>query len=560
MIRKLGVILLACITLVPPAQCTGGESSDTAAIMQQALEHVEQGDIYFDQASYDQAAGEYNTAIELAPELAVAYWGRGRVYHFDRGEYSRAIDEYSKAVELDSQYTDAYFYRGLAQAANGVYDRAIPDFSKAIELDPGLSMAYNVRAWCYVHKAQWDQSSQLYLYQLFESDAGLAEAYKGKGWTSVRQTQWEHFAVPYLVRDAGTGKIEDEYTGNAPVRPEPENRHPDTPYVNIMPVSGPVGTKLYLYGWGFRRGEDGMTVTWDGEIIVCNVTAEEDGSLIIDGSEKRDGTSRVTVYVPESTQGNHIIGVYGSSFTPRGIVNDTVFEVIPRIKVTPEPSIKGTQVNIAGTGFASSENITVSLDQQSKDITVIADSNGSFNAAVITPTIKGREYTIDVSGSKGNSAQANFTVILAKPLPTGRKPDVAELYYNRGYAHFKKVQWALAIAEMESAYAADPALNRGSWNIDWALNKQRQWDPVIEDYNTAISLITGSATTQYNSGSEALAEELAQALADYRRAAEISEDTAFAQKAWETIEFIEKWSNDISRWLVEGLGNGRSVS
>ena len=145
MIGKLSVILLAFIMLVPPSQCIGGQSTSTAP----ATQHVEQGDAFFTQGLYDEAVKEYTAAIELEPTLAVAYWGRGKVYHFDKGEYSKAAEDYSKAIELDPKYTKAYYYRGLANAANGVYDRAIADFSKTIELEPSLITAYNLRAWCY---------------------------------------------------------------------------------------------------------------------------------------------------------------------------------------------------------------------------------------------------------------------------------------------------------------------------------------------------------------------------------------------------------------------------
>ncbi len=550
--RRLGVIMLACITLVPPSQCAEVQPTSTDQPTQQAAKCIEQGHIYFTQGLYDEAVNEYTTAIELDPKLAVAYWGRGRIYHFDKGAYTRAVADYSKAIELDPEYTEAHYYRGLANAANGAYDRAIYDFSKAIELDPGLIMAYNIRAWCYAHKAQWDQSSQLYLYQLFQSDPSLVEAYQGRNWFYLRQMQWDLFAVPDLVKDTDPKATKNEHynspQSSTPVNPGPgKNKFPAVPYVKVTPVSGTVGTKLFIYGWGFRTGEDGITITWDGEIIICNIMAEHDGSLIVDGSARADGILRETVYVPETTQGSHIIGVYGSSFTPKGIVNDTVFEVIPEIKLSPEPSIKGTRVIIAGSGFANSEVITISLDKMAINVTATTDSTGSFNATLIVPTIKGKEYTVAASGNKGNSVEANFIITLAKSIPTEQEPAVAEFYCNRGYARFKKAQWAQAIADLNSAYTRDSTLNRGSWNKDWAMDKQRQWDMVIADYEKIIAMITGSSVHQDKSSSGVLREDIVLALADYNKAAEISKDSAFVQRMRESIEFIEEWSNGIDK-------------
>jgi hypothetical protein len=201
------------------------------------------------------------------------------------------------------------------------------------------------------------------------------------------------------------------------------------PYVKANLLSGPVGTQIYIYGWGFRANEDGITITWDDEIIKCNIRAENDGSLIVDEGKmpsndttKDEGNTRETVNVPPTTQGQHVIGVYGSSFTPKGTFNDIVFEVIPEINLQPEPSIKGTQITITGTGFASNESITISLGKTATDITVTTDNTGSFNAILTIPTSKGKEYSIAALGNKGNSAQASFISNIDKALPTEIKP------------------------------------------------------------------------------------------------------------------------------------------
>jgi hypothetical protein len=196
------------------------------------------------------------------------------------------------------------------------------------------------------------------------------------------------------------------------------------PYVNVTPLSGPVGTQILFYGWGFRPNEDGVTIIWDGEIILTNIRAELDGSLILDGSKYPNvsrsytGDTRETVYVPPTTQGRHTIGVYGSSFTPRGTFNDSTFEVIPDIKLAPEPSIKGTQVTIKGAGFAGNENIIINLDKAPTNITATTDSNGGFTAILVIPTVKGKQYSISASGNKGNSAQSSFVSTTDKSLPT----------------------------------------------------------------------------------------------------------------------------------------------
>ncbi len=181
-----------------------------------------------------------------------------------------------------------------------------------------------------------------------------------------------------------------------------------TPWITVKPLSGPVGTQIIINGWGFRSGEDGITVTWDDVIIQCNTYAEQDGSLMIDGSKRHDGSVRDTVYVPASAQGHHVIGVYGSSFTPKGILPDTDFEVFPHLEVQPASGNAGNQADITGTGFAGNETINISFDETIPLGTVTTNETGSFNTSFVIPQTKGKEHTINAVGNAGNSSQAGF--------------------------------------------------------------------------------------------------------------------------------------------------------
>lgn len=185
-----------------------------------------------------------------------------------------------------------------------------------------------------------------------------------------------------------------------------------SPWAKVKPVSGPVGTEITINGFGFRTGEDGITITYDGEIIKCNIVGEADGSW------------SVTLNIPASTQGYHIIGVYGSSFTPKGVVPDTDFEVIPQIELQPASGNKGTEITVAGTGFAKAEAITISYDIVTLDVAVVADDTGSFSAILEVPQSKGKEHTITALGSEGNSAQASFiTEKMPPPAPQLLSPE-----------------------------------------------------------------------------------------------------------------------------------------
>jgi hypothetical protein len=184
-----------------------------------------------------------------------------------------------------------------------------------------------------------------------------------------------------------------------------EHRFIVGPFAKIEPTSGPVGTEIYIDAFGFRTGEDGITITWDGEIILCNLVGGTDGSW------------NATLNIPPSTKGYHTIGVYGSSFTPKGIVPDTDFNVVPHIELQPTSGNKGAKVTVNGAGFANGETITLSLEEITLDSKAITDDVGSFSTTFEAPQSSVKDNKVKATGSSGNSAEAIFVVEKIAPPP-----------------------------------------------------------------------------------------------------------------------------------------------
>ena len=189
------------------------------------------------------------------------------------------------------------------------------------------------------------------------------------------------------------------------------------PWVIVSPTSGPVGTQLIIQGWGFRINEDGITVTWDNEIIATNIRSEIDRTILLDGTVRtknaasHDSVIREAIFVPPSTHGEHVVGVYGSSFTPKGILPDTIFTVVPSITTDPVSEYEDKEINIAGFGFSSMEKITLSYDESVLESDIITDSAGSFTTLLSIPDTDTTNHTISVHGSNGNTAQTEFVSI-----------------------------------------------------------------------------------------------------------------------------------------------------
>ncbi|MHB8086422.1 MAG: hypothetical protein ACYDHZ_11415, partial [Dehalococcoidia bacterium] len=175
------------------------------------------------------------------------------------------------------------------------------------------------------------------------------------------------------------------------------------PYCTATPLSGPVGTKITLSGKGFRPGEDGVTFTWDGPIIDTNFIAQP------------NGTFSWPITVPPSVKGPHTVGIYGSSFTPKGIVPNIQFEVTPSIDLSFSDFIGSRDVTVSGYGFYAGESIAITYDKINTGATTTTDDKGSFKVTIQTPFSVGKDHTVTATGSKGATTQKNYTATMTIP-------------------------------------------------------------------------------------------------------------------------------------------------
>jgi|GEM_PF-4248833 len=120
----------------PPAQPPGNNK--------EAAECVEQGDKLQKQKDYDGAIAQYDRAIELDPNNAVAYSNRG-IAKGTKNDTDGAIADFTSAIKINPKLAMAYRCRGVARKLNGDLDGAIADFTSAIEINPKFALAYRGR-------------------------------------------------------------------------------------------------------------------------------------------------------------------------------------------------------------------------------------------------------------------------------------------------------------------------------------------------------------------------------------------------------------------------------
>ncbi len=91
--------------------------------------------------SFDEAEELYRRALELDPNLGIAYTNLGNI-RFRRGDDRGAEELYRRALEVDDRQPEAHYNLGYVMLERGEARRAIPYFQKALQADGKFSDAH----------------------------------------------------------------------------------------------------------------------------------------------------------------------------------------------------------------------------------------------------------------------------------------------------------------------------------------------------------------------------------------------------------------------------------
>ncbi len=81
----------------------------------------------------EEAIGDLNQAIAIAPDQANAYVLRGQV-QMNKNEFALAEQDFTKALEIDQNLPNAYLNRAISYVELGQNDKAIADANKVLEI------------------------------------------------------------------------------------------------------------------------------------------------------------------------------------------------------------------------------------------------------------------------------------------------------------------------------------------------------------------------------------------------------------------------------------------
>ncbi|HEY90918.1 MAG TPA: hypothetical protein G4O07_03705 [Dehalococcoidia bacterium] len=211
------------------------------------------------------------------------------------------------------------------------------------------------------------------------------------------------FQVPNSTKGSHVVDASGDDTGAGDV---PDATFTVLPRTLIKATSGFVGDEIEVMGSGFANNEEGIKITYDGQVIISkNLEADENGNW----------SSVLTI--PMSTNGKHTIDAYGNTTVAADVLDSTV-TVEAKILLNPKFGNVGETVTIAGTGFSKSKDISVSYGDTSMIPGLTTDSDGSFSSSFETPKNVSGEIIVKATDLDGIVASAKFTMeSTPPPLP-----------------------------------------------------------------------------------------------------------------------------------------------
>jgi tetratricopeptide (TPR) repeat protein len=111
-----------------------------------AIVHLNRGNVYARLGFGDQAIRDYETASRLNPSLIASYGGSSKLLE-DMGRQSLAIHNNQLGSQADETRLVLAYERGNARRARGEWQAAIADFNEVLASDPNRAEAYVARGW-----------------------------------------------------------------------------------------------------------------------------------------------------------------------------------------------------------------------------------------------------------------------------------------------------------------------------------------------------------------------------------------------------------------------------
>jgi tetratricopeptide (TPR) repeat protein len=132
------------------------ESNDRSPSKDLAF-YLARGERWLRGGDFDRAIADFDQAIKLQPDSALAYHHRGNAWS-GKGELDRALADYEAAIRLDPSNPALFRDRGVLRRHHGDLDGALVDFDHAIRLGFSDAGAYNERGLVWQDKKRHERA------------------------------------------------------------------------------------------------------------------------------------------------------------------------------------------------------------------------------------------------------------------------------------------------------------------------------------------------------------------------------------------------------------------
>jgi len=183
-----------------------------------------------------------------------------------------------------------------------------------------------------------------------------------------------------------------------------------TPGISLDKASGSPGENITMTGDGFYAGERDIKILFD---------VQEASTDPLEVRADDSGHWSAAFQIPEMSEGTYNVTAQGES-TKKQDISALSFEIEPGLVLSPAEGHVGTDLTVAGYGFATNKEVTIKYDDSEK-ATTTTDNEGSFSG-ITFPVPQGMHgpHQVTAEGAAGNAT----TVFTMESVPPADTPEL----------------------------------------------------------------------------------------------------------------------------------------